>query len=168
MHTLAGELPDLFAFGDGSRVDSVQAWRRKRQEWYDLVIPIEYGGMPPLPEAVTSELLHPNVARRLAGKPRRFGYRLNIEGGARPFWFIVDALVPEGDGPFPVVMDGEIVSNGNKRTIWVDAKVNENPQVMRDIKDKFLRYYSVILGNYDVTKHFLSGNPRVIEVDATR
>lgn len=68
----------------------------------------------------------------------------------------------------PVVMDGEIVSNGNKRTIWVDAKVNENPQVMRDIKDKFLRYYSVTLGNYDVTKHFLSGNPRVIEVDATR
>jgi len=65
-------------------------------------------------------------------------------------------------------MDGEIVSNGNKRTIWVDAKVNENPQVMRDIKDKFLRYYSVTLGNYDVTKHFLSGNPRVIEVDATR
>ncbi len=108
MHTLAGELPDLFAFGDGSRVDSVQAWRRKRQEWYDLVIPIEYGGMPPLPEAVTSELLHPNVARRLAGKPRRFGYRLNIEGGARPFWFIVDALVPEGDGPFPVVMDGDM------------------------------------------------------------
>ncbi|MCC7469273.1 MAG: hypothetical protein IT504_08800, partial [Burkholderiaceae bacterium] len=54
------------------------------------------------------------------------------------------------------------------RTIWVDAKVNENPQVMRDIKDKFLRYYSVTLGNYDVTKHFLSVNPRVIEVDATR
>ena len=41
----------------------------------------------------------------------------------------------------------------------VDAKVNENPQVMRDIKDKFLRYYSVTLGNYDVTKHFLSQNP---------
>jgi formylmethanofuran dehydrogenase subunit A len=68
----------------------------------------------------------------------------------------------------PVVIDGEIVSNGNKRTIWVDAKVNENPQVVRDIRDKFLKYYSVTQGNYDVTKHFLSANPRVIEVDATR
>ncbi|MCE5298519.1 MAG: formylmethanofuran dehydrogenase subunit A, partial [Methanoregulaceae archaeon] len=66
------------------------------------------------------------------------------------------------------VIDGEIVSNGNKRTIWVDAKVNENPQVRRDIRDKFLKYYSVTQGNYDVTKHFLSANPRVIEVDATR
>jgi formylmethanofuran dehydrogenase subunit A len=68
----------------------------------------------------------------------------------------------------PVVIDGEIVSNGNKRTIWVDAKVNENPQVKRDIRDKFLKYYSVTQGNYDVTGHFLSANPRVIEVDATK
>jgi formylmethanofuran dehydrogenase subunit A len=68
----------------------------------------------------------------------------------------------------PVVIDGEIVSNGNKRTIWVDTRVNENPQVMRDIRDKFLKYYSVTQGNYDVTRHFLSENPRVIEVDATR
>ncbi len=66
----------------------------------------------------------------------------------------------------PVVIDREIVSNGNKRTIWVHAKVNENPQVMRDIKDKFLRYYSVTQANYDVSKHFVP-NPYVIEVDAT-
>jgi formylmethanofuran dehydrogenase subunit A len=66
----------------------------------------------------------------------------------------------------PVVINGEIVSNGNKRTIWVDATVNENPQVMRDIKDKFLRYYSVNMNNYEVANHFLP-NPMVIEVDAT-
>jgi formylmethanofuran dehydrogenase subunit A len=67
----------------------------------------------------------------------------------------------------PVVIDGEIVSNGNKRTLWVNAKVNENPQVMRDIQDKFLRYYSVNQNNYDVSKHFVP-NPYVIEVDATQ
>jgi formylmethanofuran dehydrogenase subunit A len=66
----------------------------------------------------------------------------------------------------PVVIDGEVVSNGNKRTLWVNAKVNENPQVMRDIQDKFLRYYSVNQNNYDVSKHFVP-NPYVIEVDAT-
>jgi len=67
----------------------------------------------------------------------------------------------------PVVVDGEIVSNGNKRTLWVDAKTSENPQVMRDIRDKFLKYYSVNMNNYDVAGHFLT-NPRVIEVDAAR
>ena len=67
----------------------------------------------------------------------------------------------------PVVIDGEIVSHGNKRTLWVDAKTSENPQVMRDIRDKFLKYYSVNMNNYDVAGHFLT-NPRVIEVDAAR
>jgi formylmethanofuran dehydrogenase subunit A len=67
----------------------------------------------------------------------------------------------------PVVVDGEIVSNGNKRTLWVDAKTDENPQVMRDIRDKFLRYYSINMNNYEVAGHFLT-NPMAIEVDATR
>jgi formylmethanofuran dehydrogenase subunit A len=66
----------------------------------------------------------------------------------------------------PVVIDGDVVNNGNKKTLWVDARVDENPQVMRDIKDKFLRYYSVNMGNYEVTGHFLT-NPMAIEVDAT-
>ena len=66
----------------------------------------------------------------------------------------------------PVVKDGEIISNGNKRTLWVDVKVNENPQVVRDVQDKFLKFYSVNQGNYEVQGHY-APNPRVIEVDAT-
>jgi len=66
-----------------------------------------------------------------------------------------------------VIRDHEIASNGNKRTLWVNAKVNENPQVMRDVKEKFLRYYTVTLNNYEVTGHYLP-NPYVIEVDATQ
>ena len=65
-----------------------------------------------------------------------------------------------------VVKDHEIASNGNKRTLWVNAKVNENPQVMRDVKEKFLRYYTVNLNNYEVAGHYLP-NSYVIEVDAT-
>jgi formylmethanofuran dehydrogenase subunit A len=66
----------------------------------------------------------------------------------------------------PVVKDGEIISNGNKRTLWVNVKVNENPQVVRDVQDKFLKFYSVNQGNYEVQGHY-TPNPRVIEVDAT-
>lgn len=67
-----------------------------------------------------------------------------------------------------VIDKGEIIDNGTKRTLWVDAKVNENPQVMRDVEQKFLKYYSVNLGNYEVTGNHFVPNPYVIEVDATQ
>lgn len=66
-----------------------------------------------------------------------------------------------------VVKNGEIVSNGNKRTLWVNATVRDNPQVMHDIEEKFLKYYSVNQNNYEVTGHHYIPNPYVIEVDAT-
>jgi len=66
-----------------------------------------------------------------------------------------------------VVNEGEIVSNGNKRTLWLDVKVKENPQVMRDVRDKFLKFYSVNQNNYEVQGHHYLPNPYVIEVDAT-
>jgi formylmethanofuran dehydrogenase subunit A len=67
----------------------------------------------------------------------------------------------------PIIMDGKFVSEGKKRTLWVNAKVNENPQVMRDVKEKFLKFYTVTEGNYEVAgRHFIP-NPFPIEVDAT-
>jgi formylmethanofuran dehydrogenase subunit A len=67
-----------------------------------------------------------------------------------------------------VVKEGEIVSNGKKRTFWVDCKTNENPQVMRDVSEKFKRYYTVSERNYEVYSHHYMPNPYVIEVDATQ
>ncbi|MDD5419521.1 MAG: formylmethanofuran dehydrogenase subunit A, partial [Methanomicrobiaceae archaeon] len=67
----------------------------------------------------------------------------------------------------PIIKEGEIVSNGNKRTLWVNAKVNENPQVNRDVQEKFLRYYTVTKNNYEVQGRHYVPNPYVIEVDAT-
>ncbi|HOT94056.1 MAG TPA: formylmethanofuran dehydrogenase subunit A [Methanoregulaceae archaeon] len=68
----------------------------------------------------------------------------------------------------PVVEDGRVINNGNKRTLWVDAKVNENAQVMRDVEEKFLKFYSVNLNNYEVQGHHYIPNPFAIEVDATQ
>ncbi|MDD1719728.1 MAG: formylmethanofuran dehydrogenase subunit A [Methanoregulaceae archaeon] len=66
-----------------------------------------------------------------------------------------------------VVKNGEVVNNGNKRTLWVNAKVQENAQVMRDINEKFLKYYSVKQANYESLGHHFVPNPYAIEVDAT-
>ena len=63
-----------------------------------------------------------------------------------------------------VVDDGEIISNGNKRTIWVDANIPVNKQVERDVQMKFLKFYSVNLNNYEVSDHY-APNPYVIKVD---
>lgn len=74
----------------------------------------------------------------------------------RAAWFVKSGEI--------VVKDGEIMSHGNKRTVWVRANAPENPQVKRDIHDKFLKDYTVGLDNYAV-RDYLAPNPYVIEVD---
>jgi len=65
------------------------------------------------------------------------------------------------------VEDGKVVDMGHKKTFWVDAKVNENKQVMHDIKEKFLRYYSVNENNYPVPESY-APHQHIISVDATQ
>jgi formylmethanofuran dehydrogenase subunit A len=75
---------------------------------------------------------------------------------SRARWFIKSGDI--------VVKDGDIASHGNKRTFWVNAKVKENPQVIRDIHEKFLKDYTVGLNNYPVWDS-LAPNPYVINID---
>jgi formylmethanofuran dehydrogenase subunit A len=65
------------------------------------------------------------------------------------------------------VKDGTVIDNGNKRTFWVDVKVKPNKQVAHDVKEKFLKYYSVNEGNYPVPDSY-APHPYVIAVDATQ
>ena len=65
-------------------------------------------------------------------------------------------------------MNGEIVNQGHKRTLWVDVKTKENPQVMRDVQDKFLKFYSMTMANYEALGHHFVPNPYTIEVDSTQ
>ena len=55
---------------------------------------------------------------------------------------------------------------GNKHTFWVDAKVKDNKQVMHDVREKFLRYYSVNENNYSVPESY-APHQHIISVDAT-
>ena len=63
-----------------------------------------------------------------------------------------------------VVRDGEVVSNGHKKTVWVNVNMPENPQVMRDITQSFTKEYTVQLQNYSV-KDYLAPHPFVVNVD---
>lgn len=65
------------------------------------------------------------------------------------------------------VRDGVVVDHGMKHTFWVDVKVKDNKQVMHDIKEKFLKYYSVNEGNYPVPDSY-APHQHVIALDATQ
>jgi len=65
------------------------------------------------------------------------------------------------------VRDGVVVDHGMKHTFWVDVKVKDNKQVMHDIREKFLKYYSVNEGNYVVPDSY-APHQHVIALDATQ
>jgi formylmethanofuran dehydrogenase subunit A len=64
-----------------------------------------------------------------------------------------------------VVKDGEVVSNGHKKTVWVNVKMPENAQVTRDVGEAFHKgTYTVDIRNYPV-RDYLAPHPFVIDVD---
>lgn len=99
------ELPDLFRCADGTRLARPADWPRRRRELLDLVVGIEYGGLPPAPAGTTGERLHTHKVERFLGAEHA-QYRLTT-GPERPFSFLLDLLIPPGAGPFPVVLAGD-------------------------------------------------------------
>ena len=63
------------------------------------------------------------------------------------------------------VENGKVVDTGRKQTFWVDIRMPENKQVMHDVREKFLKYYSLSEANYPVPESYVP-NPHVIAVDA--
>jgi len=98
------ELPDLFLTNTGRRLISPQEWEKHRRFLYKI-IEIEYGGMPPAPSTIIAEELHTTSITNY-GKTRFSSYRIRIDS-PRPFYFFMQLFIPEGKGPFPVVLTGD-------------------------------------------------------------
>jgi hypothetical protein len=101
----AADLPDPFQFESGRRVKTLADWRERRRELTELVVGIEYGGLPPSPSGVTGEPLHTHKVARF-GDAVYTQYRL-LNNDDLSFHFRLDVLVPPGQGPFPVVLTGD-------------------------------------------------------------
>lgn len=67
-----------------------------------------------------------------------------------------------------ILNEGELVSNGNKKTYWVDVTTKPNRQVERDIDRTFVKYYTVTKNNYEVTEHEFMKNPCAVKIDAVQ
>ena len=99
------DLPDPFRFADSTRVHTPADWERRRVELADLIVPLEYGGLPARPASTRHELLHSATVKG-SGGVRIVSLRVVAEC-ERPFGFLLQLLVPPGEGPFPVVLTGD-------------------------------------------------------------
>lgn len=99
------ELPNPLLFNDGRPVRTAADWRTRRKELFDLIVAIEYGGIPPAPPATRFEELHTSAAGSISGA--HFRTLRVIPATDRPFSFAMSMLIPPGKGPFPVVLTGD-------------------------------------------------------------
>ena len=99
------ELDNPFLFGDGRHVESPADWQERRQEIYDLVIGVEYGGLPPIPDSIRFEPLHTH-------NPKQFGettytqYRVIVSEDPL-YYFRLDVMIPKSNEPVPCVLTGD-------------------------------------------------------------
>ena len=104
--TLLGELPDLFTFNDGSRVETPADWPKRRAEIYETAINLQFGTMPPQPEFLEVEVMY-------LGGPGKFNsYRVITGTLENPVTFTMMVRLPRGEGKFPAVVDGDLDLSG--------------------------------------------------------
>ncbi len=94
-------LPDPFMFSDGTRVSSKNDWTRRRAELQDLILRYEYGQMPPAPGNTQSVELQRNA------RDHHNQYKITC-GPDQKISLVLDLLLPEGKGPFPVILRGDL------------------------------------------------------------
>lgn len=98
-------LPGLLTDSRGQPVRTPADWRRRRDDLLPLILTIEYGGLPPAPAATHLELLNSTTVARFDGATY-LSCRVVTENPA-PFSFMLYLLIPQGDGPFPVIINGD-------------------------------------------------------------
>ena len=98
--------PDLLTFEDGSAVTAEQ-WASRREQLYDEIIPHEFGGMPPAPEAVEVTARATSSIRHWSGvRYHTYEVRCHLPGG-ETLSLTLSLWIPPGDGPFPVLLDAD-------------------------------------------------------------
>lgn len=106
-----GPLPPILRFHDGTPVKSTRDWKRRLAEIEAAIIPVEYGGMPPetKPKATKAEPISESSVEKFTKVPGSSmnKYAVTVEGGAEPVNFGLTVWTPGGDGPFPVVLNGD-------------------------------------------------------------
>ncbi|MFW6303739.1 MAG: alpha/beta hydrolase family protein [Candidatus Sumerlaeota bacterium] len=99
---------NLLTFDDGQLVETSAQWAQRRREFLNAVVPLEYGGMPPEPESVRSEMLHQTRIRTMEGVyVQNLQVVCDLRKGEPPFVFGLRLYVPPSESPRPVIIYGD-------------------------------------------------------------
>jgi hypothetical protein len=148
-------LPDLLTFANGTPVQAF-AWQERRDELLAAIIPHEYGGLPVAGGETEAVPLCSSAIRDSDGIGyRTYEVQTAFPGGGRHS-FMLEVWVPgKGEGPFPVVLNGDgcwryfndavveqVLSRGNiaasfNRTVMAadDKEIYRNTGLYRQFRD---------------------------------
>ena len=100
---ILGMLPDPFVFDSGKRVKNTEDWGERRKEIYKTAVELQYGTIPPEPEFLEIEKSYNFSNQRT--------FRITTGTKKCPVSFTMQLFLPDGDGPFPAVVDGDLCFN---------------------------------------------------------
>ncbi|MBR7133626.1 MAG: hypothetical protein IKD04_08870 [Clostridia bacterium] len=100
-YEVLGELPDPFIFDNGKIIESKSEWQLRRKEIYKTAVEMQYGTIPPKPEFLEFEPLRDTYYDYCP-------YLVKTGTRENPLTFTMMLIRPLGEGPFPVVVDGDL------------------------------------------------------------
>ena len=101
-----GNLPNLFINNKGEKVTTPEQWTERRKEILDITVDMLYGGMPPKPEVFNVVFLGSFGRRDL--NLNKYSYLIQAGTKEKTVDFPFYITVPKGDGPFPIILTGDI------------------------------------------------------------
>ena len=96
---IRGKLPSLLTFNDGTQVNNSEDWKKRRKEVSDIAVNLCYGGMPPEPTYYEIEAL--------CDRDDVNCYKITAGTEEKQLSFLLKIYKPEGNGVFPVIIDGD-------------------------------------------------------------
>lgn len=112
-------LPDPFALADGRRIATRRQWKSQRRALLASILHYQYGALPPAPDNVVAEELRTRHIRSTDATETVL--RLGLGSGNAVAARLM-LTVPSGDGPFPVIVRGDLCWGRTKPEI-VEAVV---------------------------------------------
>ena len=100
--TTSGGLPDPLRDLSGHKLRHADQWPMRRDE-ISALLPLVYGPLPPAPRQTQGLQLHAALMRQWPGTRLRT-CRVLADGVSA---FLLQLFVPQGPGPFPVVVNGD-------------------------------------------------------------
>lgn len=104
---MPADLPPLLTFNNGSPVRTPDDWTQRRKQVLEAIVPMQYGGMPAIPDKTQAEMLSNHTVPRFDGA-RHSTWRL-VTSIKPHFSFNVDLWMPAASiaGPYPVIINGD-------------------------------------------------------------